>query len=243
MADLSPRIVIGSETKTARRWVAAGLLALAAFAAGGLAAWWLWSGTPSERAEPPAPDRALAAARDKIQRLEQRIAILERGGQVTELANRQLRAELAEMEGELARLTDEVGFYQRLIGAGGGDRGLAVHALQLTSTPSNRVFRFELTLSQNLKKAEQITGQLELAVEGVQADRTRVLGWDSLGVRMDGERNQFAFKYFQQLNGSFELPPDFHPERIIVSLHPEGDTPEVAQSFVWSELIREIKDV
>lgn len=243
MADTTPRIVIGSDPGRARRRVAVGLLALAAFAAGGVAAWW-WSGAqPEEGTLPAGPDRALAAARDKIQRLEQRIAILERGGQVTELANRQLRVELADMEGEVARLTDEVGFYQRLVGAGGGERGLAVHALQLAATPSDRVFRFELTLSQNLEKADQVTGHLELTVEGVQADRTRVLGWTSLGVRMEGDGNQFGFKYFQQLNGSLELPPDFHPERIIVSLHPEGNTPQVAQSFVWSELMRKIKDV
>ncbi len=238
-----PRIVTETDASTVRRRrVAVWALALASCAVGALGAWALLS-PERGRFDPPRQNRELAAAQEQIQRLEQRIAILERGGQVTELANRELRSELVEMQGELARLTDEVGFYQRLLGAGGSGRGLAVHALKLEPTSSARVFRFELTLSQNLKKAEQIAGRLELAVEGVRADRAAVLDWAGLAVRMDSERNDFAFRYFQQLNGSFQLPPDFQPQRVIVSLYPNDKTPQVAESFSWAELIEESKDV
>ena len=242
VSDSRPQIIIGPQPRTLRRTAALAWALLAAIGIGAIGTS-LLLGRDGDQQGRFGNGEARAMANAEILRLEQRISILERGTQVTELANQELREQLVEMQGQMTRLTDEVGFYQRLIGAGGGNRGLAVHDLQLERTSSSRVYRFVLTLSQNLKKADQVAGRLELAVEGVRADQAAALDSAKLGVRMDGESSEFAFKYFQQIGGSFELPADFHPHRVIVSLHPDGEGPEVAQSFDWADLIKESKDV
>ena len=42
----------------------------------------------------------------------------------------------------------------------------------------------------------------------------------------------YAFRYFQQLEGSVMLPPDFTPQRVRVSLRGEGAA--VDQTMAWT---------
>jgi hypothetical protein len=185
-----------------------------------------------ERAESLAEE--LDIVKSELEHSLQQLAVVERGGQITDSANTSLRQEIGDLQSEIAGLKADNEFYRRMLGTSGSSDGLAVHALQLEATTSPQVFRFHLTLSQNLEKAQVVAGSVEMAVEGIQSDRASRLGTEALGLKDDSGSLEFEFKYFQQLAGSLTLPAGFVPELISVRLLPEGrGRKQVLRQFDW----------
>lgn len=173
----------------------------------------------------------LKQAQDENQQLLRRLAQLERGQQVTDAANSDLRKQLIEAEGLQSELREEIAFYRRLLDVGGEIRGLAIHDLTLTTTASPRVVTYRLVLSQNLNKASVIDGSYRIEVEGVRDDRAEVL--DSVALGLDPDSLQFSFKYYQLLRGSLSLPAGFEPLKINVEVQRSDRSSPVLRSYDW----------
>lgn len=230
-----PRIVIAPPSPGPRRVARLLVLMLAAGVLGALL------GQRLARSETPvaAPERGpvrVPAAGD-VERLARELAVARRGAQVTAEANAQLRRQIVDLETELADLRVDLAFFQRLLGAGVSQKGLVVHELSLEATGSPRVYRFRMTLTQNLAEAEVVSGRLGIAAVGVRDDRMVELDGAALGLRLAGADDGFQFKYFQQFEGSLSLPEGFAPERLLVRLVPASGDP-VLRRFEWADLVK-----
>lgn len=229
-----PRIVTDSRKSVPWRYLMPGCLLL--FIAG--VAGFLTAGSMSQD-DGGAGARyreALEAAQQHEAGLRQELAISQRSAQVTGAANETLREEIENLEEQIAGLEADVAFYRRLLGSGGTGKGLAVHALRLDATASAAVYRYQLTLSQNLDQAKIVTGRYGLEAEGL---------LDGEMVRLDGERlslrpragdYRFEFKYFQELRGTLRFPEDFIPEALVVRLQPEEADAPIVRHFNWAEI-------
>ena len=209
--------------------------------------WWTYTWTLASSQQTRESVILLTTERDaaqlRLDSVRQQLAIAQRGAQITRGANDQLRDEFVVLQDKLAAERVDIEFYQRLLGAAGSSNGLAVHGVQLTRTASPRVYRFELTLSQNLKKAQIVVGRAELFIDGLDGDRARTLDVTSLDLGGADRKLDFDFKYFQLLRGSFALPDNFIAERLRVRLmvrRGRNGTP-LWREFAWSDLF-ESKD-
>jgi len=194
-----------------------------------------------------APELVKAKARIKTQRseirsltsrlesakLQQKVAEQEAG--VIRRANQMMREEERSRQEELNRLQSELEFYQRLAGTSGTQSGLAVYHLELNRTGSEQVFRFVLTLTQNLRRSAIITGSVDMKLEGTQDDRPVSLPWSKIS-SPDQKRPEFRFKYFQQIEGYIAVPDDFQPSQLLVTLQAKGQNKPVSRSFDWTQL-------
>jgi hypothetical protein len=165
-----------------------------------------------------------------------RLAVLERETEVVRGANRLLREEEADRQAEIAQLEAQLDFYSRLAGTGGEQTGLAVYQVELSTTESPRVFRFMLTLTQNIRRASIVSGKASLDLEGTLADRPVTLYWPQLNEGVASDRT-FRFKYFQQLEGYLTLPESFSPTRLVVSLEVKGEPKPVTRAFDWQDML------
>ncbi|MGO1070160.1 DUF6776 family protein [Lysobacter sp. CA199] len=224
------------------RWRLPAALALAA--ALGFGAWGLWrSATEPDNAAAPAAAGAGAATprqmQAELEQLRQRVATLGRSDAISRQANRDLQSALAERDEEIAGLRADVAFYERLVGATGQRRGLAVHTLKMQpqdGAPS--AWHFTTTLTQNLNRGAVSAGRLTLAVEGTRAGKLEKLGWTDLRQQPDAPGTAYSFKYFQQVEGDVFLPAGMTPVRVTVRLTPQSGA-AVEQSFSWAEATRE----
>lgn len=182
--------------------------------------------------------RELDLLAERNERNQARLAVLERETEVVREANRMLREEESGRQAEINRLRAELDFYSRLAGTGGERTGLAVYQVELTRTESPLVFRFILTLTQNIRRASIVSGKANLDVEGTLQDRPVTIYWSQLteGMAID---NAFRFKYFQQLEGYLTLPEFFSPTRLVVSLDAKGQRKPLTVGFDWQELLIE----
>jgi hypothetical protein len=167
-------------------------------------------------------------------RVRQKMA--ERQVEVLRQANNLLRQEESNRQAEMQRLQGEVEFYQRLAGTSGSQEGLAVYELELQATASPQVYRFVLTLTQNLRRSALISGSAGLEMEGTRDNQPVTLKWADL-TSAGTERPEFRFKYFQQVDGYLTIPADFQAERVLVVLRAKGSKTPVSRDFSWTELM------
>ncbi|MDZ4731839.1 MAG: DUF6776 family protein [Xanthomonadales bacterium] len=172
--------------------------------------------------------------RVETSRVRQKMA--ERQVEVLRQANNLLRQEESSRQADMQRLQGEVDFYQRLAGTSGSQEGLAVYELELQPTASSQVYRFVLTLTQNLRRSALISGTASIELEGTRQNKPVTLKWKDL-TTSNTARPEFRFKYFQQLDGYLTLPADFQPERVQVSLNAKGSSKSPGRNFSWSELM------
>lgn len=193
----------------------------------------LWGAWRSFGPIPPNARERLETQARKIELLEQQNTTLARSDQISRKANQDLQGTLADRDEEIAGLRTDIAFYERFVGAAGQRHGLSVHDLQLKRQGGPGVWHFVATLTQNIKRDAINSGRLTLALEASTAGSMRTLDWDTLRQQPNAAGVDYAFKYFQQVEGDIVLPEGVMPVRVSVRLLPKSGA-AVEQSFAWS---------
>jgi hypothetical protein len=147
-----------------------------------------------------------------------------------------LKQAMASRDAEMQKLKQEQAFYARLIGIDGNRSGLGVHDVGLTPVKNTNAWNFTVTLVNTAENADSARGKLTIAVEGVQGGKLTTLDWAHLSGSGGKDGIPFAFKFFQQVQGSLALPKGFVPNRIAVTLQPDGGS-SVTRKLDWNEAV------
>jgi len=172
----------------------------------------------------------------RLESVGTRLTVAEQEAAVMRRANQLLREGESERQAEVNRLQSEVDFYQRLAGTSGSQSGLAVYHMEISPTGSGQVFRFVLTLTQNLRRSAITTGKVHIELQGTLEDRPLTLPWAKITDGSEPEPD-FRFKYFQQLDGYLVLPENFDADQLVVTLKAKGQSKPVSRSFDWASLL------
>ena len=217
--------------RTRQRWLLRGLwgLGIAVVFVLGFAAGRAVGGPGDFRAQAHRLAAGNAALQDQVQGLQQQ-------QKTTSTALAALRTSLASRDAELQKLKQEQAFYARLIGIDGDRSGLGVHSLALSPVAGTRAWNFVVTLVNTAENADAARGTLTLDLEGVRDGKLATVGWTSLAAPGSKDGVPFAFKFFQQVSGSFMLPAGFVPNRVTVTLHPQGGS-AVTRKVEWKDAL------
>lgn len=178
----------------------------------------------------------LEAVRIRLQRMQARQEVLQQEADILRQANRLLQEQESARQAEFGQLQSELDFYRRLVGAGAVQEGLDAFDMKVMPTGSGRVFRFILTLTQNIRNARIIEGLVGITLEGTHDDRPVTLEWVDMNETGTGPP-VFQFKYFQQLDGYLALPKGFSPTRLLVHLDAAGSRSSVLKSYAWKDIL------
>ncbi len=212
----------------------------------GLAYWWGgYSSAQRLREVKSEADRlegALAVVSSSESELRKQLAIQARREQVAISARDTMAEELRQERVLCDKTEEELDFFLRLAGEGGQSKELGIHSLLIHHTASDFVYRLELTLRQNMKKAKVVEGSVNIQITGVSGDQPVVLKTDELFP--GGDSPDFAFKYFQRVEFQIVLPVEFVPHSVGLSLEVAGKKVEtmVESSFKWN-IADEMNDV
>jgi len=165
-----------------------------------------------------------------------RSSVAEAEVDIVRRANNLLRSSERERQDEIAGLQADLDFYRRLGGANGSQAPLSVHYIEILPTQSPRVYRIILSLTQNLRWAKNISGQVQLGMEGIRDGVAEHLSNEQLLAESAGPLS-FQFKHFQQLESLITLPEGYTPSRLTVLLKSNSLRTPVEQSMEWQNLI------
>ena len=112
-------------------------------------------------------------------------------------AQQQLIAQAQQLELDNRRLRDDLGFFEKLIPASGGD-GVAIRGVQAELTGASTV-KWQVLVIQASKNAPEFAGRLELNFSGT------LIGKPWVGALPEGPR-PVSVRQYGRFDGEFELP-------------------------------------
>ena len=175
---------------------------------------------------------SVVALRDANTALRERVAILERAQQVEGKAYEGVDTHLRSLQDEVLALKEEIAFYRGIVSAG-KEKGLNIQAFVVDKENSAGAYRFQLVLTQNLKRVKTISGTVKLRVMDEQEGIPKGLVLSDMS-GLQANSLKFEFKFFQRIEGRFTLPDGFKPERLQIQVVSSGKKPaSVEKSFEW----------
>lgn len=177
----------------------------------------------------------LQTARAESEELKTAKAVSIQEVSVVQQANHLLRESERQRQDEIASLKADLAFYRRLGGANGSQAGLAIHHVELRRTDSARVFELVFTLTQNIRWASSIAGDIDVTIDGIQNSKAKHLDESEL-LAENTSTLKFEFKYFQQLERLITLPEGFEAKHLTLQLEPKGSGSKVEQTISWQDL-------
>lgn len=184
-----------------------------------------------------ASDRARRSLASEILRLQtenenlrRQLSLMKAAGRVDSEAYGRVSREIDDLHSQIVELNEELAFYRGIMAPSEGQTGLQVQQVQIEHGDGDRVYRVRLVLVQMGRKDRRISGSVRVAIVGT-GGTSRV----PLQAPNDGAQDlQFAFRYFQILEGEVVLPEGFQPDRLDVHLDPAGKGREdIDLTFPW----------
>lgn len=177
--------------------------------------------------------RQLNDSKGENKKLMDQLAYARQSARIDSEACALVKKSLAGMQQEDSSLREQLAFYRGIASPEQSSEGLRVYDLKISPQPQTvGSYNFELLLIQPMHHNHPVKGRARLAVSGLQDGQARTYRFSRLLV---GGRKilLFSFKYFQELDGSIQLPKGFRPLRVTVTLQQLDRKPRVDESFDW----------
>ena len=230
----TPRIVVG-ESSPYRIWLGVFLVLVCSLSIGLFALDYLKAQTDRRHQQSLREREALEARIGELQDLNtglhERIAVLERERKIDREVREELQETYDKSLSELARLRKRIVFYDSVMSPQEGRPGLRLHSFHLEPI-EERVYDYELIISQVSKDYRLTKGTVDLGVEGVFDGGSKRLSWADVSDQA-GSGLPYEFKYFQDFRGVLKLPEGFSPRELVVTLTPEGKSKGKLFRQVW----------
>lgn len=150
----------------------------------------------------------------------------------------QLQQTLKDQEAQVQEQKRQLAFFERIMRPTGDQVGVVIDNLTLQETSVPGRYHYRLALTQPAKKRELFRGQVQIKVEGSLADQPKTLSGRELGMKV-GE-GRYALRYFQLLEGNWQLPEGFIPDRVRITIAKEGRQPAQELLTEWSEVLKPV---
>lgn len=178
----------------------------------------------------------LKKANRELKDLRREVASLTISTQVELQAAEQTKKTLREKDMKILKLTEELVFYRSLLVPEKSKVGIEVRDFSLRSA-GNSEYYYDFLLTQSSHSKQLAKGKVYVIIDGKQnGEMHRIqMPFTEAGTK---DPIEYSFKYFQRLNGAFQLPEDFKPKKILVKVKPESKSKQTIQiTYSWNELI------
>lgn len=223
----APRVAVRTHVPWYLRWLALALL-LACSAA--LAAWMYDAGrrfAGFDRSEVDremaALRRDLAAGREELERLGKLANAAESKISIERVAQQNLARQVRALEGENARLREELAVFERTLSADPkSSPPLAIQRFKVQSELLPGEYRYHLLVLAPGVRAGDFQGRYELLVSLAQDGRNVMMVLPEAGGAGAQQGFRLAFKRFQRVEGTFRVNPAARVESVQVRIYESG---------------------
>jgi hypothetical protein len=167
------------------------------------------------------------------QELREQLARSERALQMNETTYKELDESLKTSAQEIVRLREEISFYRNILSPENKQPGVRIQSLHIEPTEKAAVFQYKLVVIQALKHDLQVRGSARFEISGLQAGKNTTL-------QFPGKQSRqiiVNFKYFQDIEGKFELPANFEPDLVKVVVQTSGrEAKTLEREYNWPKL-------
>lgn len=175
--------------------------------------------------------------KSQIDKLQEDKAVLQRDAQIKQKAYKDLDKTLKVLQGEILELKEELAFYRGIVSPRDAAQGLHLKRFKIEPNGKLRGFHYNVILTQvlNAKEDRIAMGHLTFKFEGKQNNVAKVLSLEDVSDK-HLSKEQFRFRYFQNIQGDIQLPQGFKPERVTVKVIPRNHRSRsvpIEKTFDW----------
>ena len=166
--------------------------------------------------------------------LRGKVAALDMAMKIDREAYSQVESELELLQARILEQQEDIEFYKGIVNENDAV-GLRIQDFQISHGFGEREFDVRLVLAQAFRSDRQVSGGVDLVVEGVQRGKAVRLSLAQLTPdETTAKPLQYSFRYFQDLKAALLLPEDFAPERIHIIVRSKGKSSKtVEEFFIW----------
>lgn len=198
--------------------------------AGGLGlAWWTYdAGMRFAGFERGATTDELHELREKVLVLEHensvmrsQIAQSDRKMQIEQATQSDLAHSVKGLEDENAHLKEDIAFFRKLMSSDKNDNGLSVYRLKVDNSVLPGEYRYQLLLLQGGQREREFQGKVQLLVNFQLDGKKMLLALPSVNGK-DAQNYNLNFKFYQRLEGTFQVMPRAQVKNIQVRVFENG---------------------
>jgi hypothetical protein len=150
---------------------------------------------------------------------------------VEKAAQDQLMQQVNALEAEQTRLQGDLSFFESLLPAGKGDKGVVIRSFRVQPDAETSQMRYRLLVQQSGKPDKDFSGSVQLRVNFVQNGRGFTLQIPDPGAVPDAAQGlPLAFRHYQRVEGGFTLPAGAVAHSVQVRILAGGAT-QLQQTF------------
>jgi hypothetical protein len=176
---------------------------------------------------------------DNLERTQRELRVQLAAAEQARVGEGRERAEIArtigELQAQVARDQQEMGFYRGLVAQPGQPAADAVRVQQfrIATLPGDAHYALRFSLSRTQRPEEAVNGTIGITIDGTSNGSSASADLATL----TGGKNElpFNFRYFAAVEQPITLPGDFKPDHITIEVRPgrKGVAP-YRQTFVWN---------
>lgn len=167
----------------------------------------------------------LATQQEKeLVELRRKVLVNESNSAVDKESQQEIQQTVLNQNARIAKLENELFFYQRVLAPDKADRGLRIDTFSLKPTAEdNKLVDFRLVVTQVTNNNNFIEGRALVSLIGTRGKTQEVvLPLKDVSPEINELDIKFRFKYFQNIVGQIHLPADFEPQKVQVILQSTG---------------------
>jgi len=208
---VAPRVTVRTSMSWPLRLVLAFLFAMVAAAAGvAIYEFGRNIGGPDRRELLAEVDRLSGELREvsaERDRNAAQAAALESELKVQKAAQDQLMQQVNGLEAEQNRLQGDLSFFESLLPAGKGDKGVVIRSFRVQPDPETSQMHYRLLVQQSGKPEKDFAGAVQLRVNFTQNGRGFTLDVPDPNAGAEASQGlQLLFRHYQRIEGGFSLP-------------------------------------
>jgi len=150
---------------------------------------------------------------------------------VQKAAQDQLLQQVTVLEAEQSRLQADLSFFESLLPAGKGDKGVVIRSFRVQPDAETSQVRYRLLVQQSGKPDKDFVGSVQLRVNFTQNSRGFTLQVPEANAAPETlQALQLSFRHYQRVEGGFSLPPGAVARSVQVRILAGGET-QLQQTF------------
>lgn len=150
--------------------------------------------------------------------------------QVEVEAQRELANTVKALQDENAKLKDDLAFFRNLMSVDGKVGAVKIYQLKVERKAFPGEYRYQLLLLQSGQREHEFQGKLQLSVNALEGGKKVVipLSGEAQG---KGQPINLSFKYYQRVEGSFQIAPESAVKSMDIRVFENGTAqPRLAQT-------------
>ena len=135
------------------------------------------------------------------------------------------------LEAEQTRMQGDLSFFESLLPAGKGDKGVVIRSFRVQPDAETSKMRYRLLVQQSGKPDKDFVGSVQLRVNFTQNSRGFTLQVPDVNAAPETLQGlQLSFRHYQRVEGGFSLPPGAVARSVQVRILAGGET-QLQQTF------------